>query len=76
MLDERLRVGSVKTLREGRLRSVERASVPQADPVEKLSIAGSGAGDLISSIDRSLDADVGAAQADALLEADIVEMEN
>jgi hypothetical protein len=60
VLDELLRVGAVKTLKDGRLRPVERAYIPQADEAEKLAILGSDVGDLISSIDHNLDAAVDA----------------
>jgi hypothetical protein len=61
VLDELLRVGAVQTLKNGRLRPVERAYVPQTDEAEKLAILGSDVGDLISSIDHNLDAKTNAA---------------
>jgi len=61
VLDELLRVGAVQRLKNGRLRPVERAYIPQADVAEKLAILGSDVGDLISSIDHNLDAETDAA---------------
>jgi hypothetical protein len=57
VLDELVRVGAVVELKNGRLRPVERAYIPQADETEKLVILGSDVGDLISSIDHNLDAE-------------------
>jgi hypothetical protein len=61
VLDELLRVGAVQKLKNGRLRPLERAYVPQSDEGEKLAILGSDVGDLISSIDHNLDAESNAA---------------
>jgi hypothetical protein len=60
VLDELLRVGAVKTLKNGRLRPVERAYIPISDEAEKLAILGSDVGDLISTIDHNLDAELAA----------------
>lgn len=57
VLDELVRVGAVESLRDGRLRLVERAYVPQNDEVEKLVMLGTDVGDLISTIDHNLDPD-------------------
>jgi len=61
VLDELVRVGAVESLRDGRLRLVERAYVPQTDESEKLAILGTDVGDLISTIDHNLDPERGAA---------------
>ena len=58
VLDELLRVGAVKTLKNGRLRPVERAYIPTSDEAEKLAILGSDVGDLVSTIDHNLDAEL------------------
>jgi hypothetical protein len=55
VLDELVRVGAVEPLRDGRLRLVERAYVPQADEAEKLEILGTDVADLISTVDHNLD---------------------
>lgn len=60
VLDELLRVGAVQRLKNGRLRPVERAYVPQSDEAEKLAILGSDVGDLIATIDHNLDVKSGA----------------
>jgi len=54
VLDELLRVGSVKQLKNGRYRPVHRSYVPQSDD-EKLAILGTDVADLISTIDHNLD---------------------
>jgi hypothetical protein len=61
VLDELLRVGAVERLKNGRLRPLERAYIPQSDEAEKLAILGADVGDLISSIDHNLDAESDAA---------------
>ncbi len=53
VLEELLRVGSVKELKNGRYRPVQRAYVPASDD-EKLAILGTDVADLISSIDHNL----------------------
>jgi hypothetical protein len=55
VLDELLRVGAVDTLKDGRLRLVERAYIPQADEAAKLDILGSDVADLIASIEHNVD---------------------
>jgi hypothetical protein len=57
VLDELLRVGAVEALKNGRLRPIERAYIPQTDEGEKLAILGSDVGDLISSIEHNLGAE-------------------
>jgi hypothetical protein len=57
VLDELVRVGAVESLRNGRLRLVERAYVPKTDEAEKLAILGTDVADLISTIDHNLDSD-------------------
>ncbi|MAG30323.1 MAG: hypothetical protein CL908_05430 [Deltaproteobacteria bacterium] len=58
VLDELLRVGAVRRLKDGRLRPVERVYLPHADEGEKLMILGTDVGDLIASIDHNLDAPI------------------
>ena len=54
MLDELLRVGAVKQLKDGRICLLSRGYVPQRGPAEKLSILGSDTADLITTIDHNL----------------------
>ena len=54
MLDELLRVGAVKQLRDGRICLLTRAYVPQKGSAEKLHILGSDTADLIATIDHNL----------------------
>ena len=54
MLDELLRVGSVKRLRDGRIRLVATAYVPESASAESLEILGSDVSDLIATIDHNL----------------------
>lgn len=54
VLDELLRVESVKELKNGRYRPVQRSYVPGSDD-EKLAILGTDVADLISTIDHNLD---------------------
>jgi hypothetical protein len=56
VLDELLRVGAVARLKDGRLRLVERAYIPQADEAAKLDILGTDVADLLASIEHNLDA--------------------
>jgi hypothetical protein len=56
VLDELLRVGTVKALKNGRYRPVQRSYVPGTDD-EKLAILGTDVADLISTIDHNLDPD-------------------
>ena len=55
VLDELMRVGAVDELKDGRLRLVQRAYIPQADEGTKLDILGSDVSDLISTIEHNLD---------------------
>lgn len=54
VLDELIRVGAVRELKDGRFKPIERAYVPQTDDAEKLTILGTDVADLISSIDHNL----------------------
>jgi len=58
VLEELIRVGSVKELKNGRFRPVQRSYVPESDD-EKLSILGTDVADLISTIDHNLDPTTG-----------------
>ncbi len=60
VLDELLRVGAVQSLKDGRIRLVERAYIPEADEGEKLAILGSDVADLIASIEHNLEPESGA----------------
>ncbi len=59
VLDELLRVGAVDRLKDGRLRLVGRAYIPQADEAGKLEILGTDVADLVASIEHNLDPEVG-----------------
>lgn len=54
MLDELLRAGAVKQLKDGRICLLSRGYVPQKGSAEKLTILGSDAADLIATIDHNL----------------------
>lgn len=54
ILDELLRVGSVRELKNGRIRLIGRAYVPATDEREKLGILGTDVAALISTIDHNL----------------------
>jgi hypothetical protein len=54
VLDELVRVGVVRELKNGTYKPVERAYIPHSDPAEKLSILGTDVADLIASIDHNL----------------------
>ncbi len=54
MLDELLRVGAVKQLKDGRICLLSRGYIPQKDPVEKLHILGTDTADLIATIDHNI----------------------
>jgi hypothetical protein len=54
VLDELLRVGAVRHLKDGRLRPVDRAYLPQADEGAKMAILGTDVADLISAIDHNI----------------------
>lgn len=54
MLDELLRVGAVKQLKDGRICLLARGYVPQKSPAEKLAILGHDTADLIATIDYNL----------------------
>ena len=55
VLDELIRVGAVDRLKDGRLRLIERAYIPQADEAAKLDILGTDVADLVASIEHNLD---------------------
>lgn len=59
VLDELLRVGAVDRLKDGRLRLVERAYIPQADEAGKLEILGTDVADLVAAIEHNLDPEGG-----------------
>ena len=50
-----MRVGAVAKLKDGRLRLVQRAYIPQADEDAKLDFLGTDVADLISAIEHNLD---------------------
>ena len=52
--DELIRVGAVKRLRDGRLKLVERAYVPEKNVDEKIRILGTDVADLIRTIDHNI----------------------
>jgi hypothetical protein len=54
MLDELLRVGAVKQLRDGRICLLSRGYIPQKGVVEKLQVLGTDTADLISTIDHNV----------------------
>lgn len=54
IVDELLRVGAVKQLKDGRICLLSRGYIPQKDPVEKLHVLGSDTADLIMTIDHNL----------------------
>ena len=54
MLDELLRAGAVKQLKDGRICLLSRGYVPQKGSAEKLTILGSDTADLITTIDHNL----------------------
>lgn len=54
MLDELLRVGAVKQLKDGRICLLSRGYIPQKGPVEKLQVLGADTADLIATIDHNL----------------------
>jgi hypothetical protein len=54
MLDELLRVGAVKQLKDGRICLLSRGYIPQKGPVEKLQALGTDTADLISTIDHNV----------------------
>lgn len=54
MLDELLRVGAVKELKDGRICLLSRGYVPQKSSTEKLNILGTDTADLIATIDHNL----------------------
>jgi hypothetical protein len=58
VLDELVRVGAVRVMKDGRLRPIERAYIPGKDEADKLAILGSDTADLIATIDHNLDAEV------------------
>lgn len=54
MLDELLRVGAVKQLKDGRICLLSRGYIPQKGVVEKLQVLGTDTADLISTIDHNV----------------------
>ncbi len=54
MLDELLRVGAVKQLKDGRICLLARGYIPQKGPVEKLQVLGADPADLIATIEHNL----------------------
>jgi hypothetical protein len=54
LLDELLRVGAVKQLKDGRICLSSRGYIPQKGPVEKLHVLGTDTADLISTIDHNV----------------------
>ncbi len=54
MLDELLRVGAVKRLKDGRICLVSRGYIPQKGSLEKLQVLGADTADLISTIDHNI----------------------
>lgn len=54
MLDELLRVGAVKRIKDGRICLVERAYVPERGIAQKLNILGADTADLIATIEHNL----------------------
>ncbi len=54
MLDELVRVGAAKQLKDGRICLLARGYVPQKGPVEKLKVLGSDTADLIATIDHNV----------------------
>lgn len=54
MLDELLRVGAVKQLKDGRICLLSRGYIPRKGPVEKLHVLGTDTADLIATIDHNL----------------------
>lgn len=59
ILDELVRVGAVDYTRDGRVRLMTNAYVPQAGEAERLNILGTDVGHLIHTIDHNLQADAG-----------------
>jgi len=55
VLDELMRVGAIRRLKDGRVRLVQRAYIPESDEVAKLEILGTDVADLISSIEHNLE---------------------
>jgi hypothetical protein len=54
VIEELLRVGAVRQLKDGRYRPVERSYVPHSDDESKITILGTDVADLISTIDHNL----------------------
>ena len=54
LLDEVVRVGAVKQLKDGRICLLSRGYIPQKGPVEKLQVLGSDTADLIETIDHNV----------------------
>src|SRR6185437_15272804 len=54
VLDELLRVGAVKQLKDGRICLISRGYIPQKSSVEKLQVLGADTADLISTLDHNI----------------------
>ena len=54
LLDELLRVGAVKQMKDGRICLLSRGYIPQKGPVEKLHVLGTDTADLIATIDHNV----------------------
>lgn len=54
LLDELLRVGAVKQLKDGRIRLVSRGYIPHKGSVEKMQVLGTDTADLIATIDHNM----------------------
>jgi hypothetical protein len=54
VMDELLRVGSIRRLKDGRLRPLDRVYLPRTDASEKLAILGTDVADLIAAIDHNI----------------------
>ena len=54
LLDELLRVGAIKQLKDGRICLLARGYIPRKGPVEKLKVLGSDTADLIATIDHNV----------------------
>jgi hypothetical protein len=55
VLDELTRVGAVGRLKDGRVKLVQRAYIPQADESAKIDFLGTDVADLVATIERNLD---------------------
>lgn len=55
VLDELTRVGAIRRLKDGRVRLVQRAYIPESDETAKLEILGTDVADLLASIEHNLE---------------------